>query len=220
MRKFDFSIGDKFSKRLFKKSAIISTPKDKDNVYIISKGKVELDEIHNDHKFIHSILRKGEIFGDFGFDIYPPVFTLALENTEITIIKTSQLAEILSQNKKYLFNLLNYFYIKLLIAQEKTVSMAFDDVSTRLIILLWQLSKPTSLSSDKYKTDKFTHQQLAHMLGVSRQTVTVTINNLKEKGLIKNHSKLFTFNKEILTKKAERTFDEIDKIQLKLERFK
>jgi len=43
-------------------------------------------------------------------------------------------------------------------------------------------------------SEKFTHEELAQMLGISRQTVTTLINQLEKKGLISRKGKSIQFD--------------------------
>lgn len=203
-------------KKHFKKLDIITKPGDKGNVYIIVKGRVKVYELNNRNKFIHSILGKGEIFGDFGFDISSHVYIEAIDNAEVHIVKTKQFIDIINQDSKLLLKIFEHFYIKLLITQEKVIFNAHNTISTRLIKLLVQLSKPINTFSTEYITEKFTHNELSQMLGVSRQTITMTINNLKRNGLLKNKKKSFIFDKEQLVKKTNISFNKLDTIKLRL----
>ena len=53
-------------------------------------------------------------------------------------------------------------------------------------------------------TDKFTHEQISQMLGVSRQTITTMISALQKKGIIRRKKKTFIFNQSKLEKATEK----------------
>lgn len=86
---------------------------------------------------------------------------------------------------KQLFN-------RLLVVEKRMSSVASDNAFHRFIKLLLSLGKEKSENIMEV-TDKFTHEELAQMLGISRQTVTTLINKLEKKGLIKRTQKTLQF---------------------------
>ena len=87
---------------------------------------------------------------------------------------------------KQLFN-------RLVHVEKRMSSVAADSAFQRLIKLFLNLGKE---KKEDYMevSEKFTHEQLAQMLGISRQTVTTIINQLEKKGLIKRKGKSIQFS--------------------------
>lgn len=191
-------------KHTFKKGTIISKPGDRGNVYIVNSGRVELYEIaENGKKFIYSVLKRGRIFGDFDLNIAPIFCAEVIDEAVISVMKTKVFMELLLKEPQLLLKIFKYFFIRLLVVQKKAASIATDDVMSRLVKLLIQLGRPIEVSLEgQYMTDKYTHEQLSQMLGVSRQTITTTISELQKKGLLKRKKKTFVFDKEKLLKMA------------------
>lgn len=194
-----------FSFRKFNKDTIVSKPGDRGLVYILRSGRVALFEISTTgKKFIYSILKKGRIFGDYDICVPPTFYAQVLEDVELVEIKTKDFMSILMKEPTLLLKLFEYFYVRLLISQKKSVSLATEDVFHRLINLLIQLGKPhESETRGELITDKYTHEQLSDMLGVSRQTITTMISNLQKKEIIKRKKKTFVFNKVKLENATE-----------------
>ncbi len=186
--------------KTFKKNEVVCKPGDRGMIYIVNKGRVELYVLSDGgEKFILTVLKKGNIFGDFGIDVSSIVFCSAMEPVELETVKTEKFSQMLMEEPKLLFKLFKYFYVRLLSLQVRTISLATDDVMGRLTKLLIQLAKPIdSSSSGLFATDKYTHEQLSQMLGVSRQTITMTLNDLDRRGFLKRKKKTFIFRKEKL----------------------
>lgn len=213
----DLNSVDKFNSiKHYKKSDIISNPDDKGKVYFIIHGRVKEYVSDKNSTYILSILRKGEIFGDFGIDMLPKLYVEALDNATIRILKTEQFNDMVTQDSKLLKNLFEYVYMKLQSTQEKLISSTHDTVAVKLIKLLIQLSKPICISSNDFITEKFTHNELAQMLGVSRQTITVTINKLVKTGLLKKINRVYIFEKHKLITYADNSPNKLGIIKLKL----
>ena len=71
-------------------------------------------------------------------------------------------------------------------------SVATDNAFGRIVKLLLSLGKKKSQDSMEI-SEKFTHEELSQMLGISRQTVSTIINQLERKGLIIRMQKTLQF---------------------------
>ncbi|MDO8610530.1 MAG: Crp/Fnr family transcriptional regulator [bacterium] len=185
------------------KGSIVIKPGERGFIYVVNSGRVELYNISDSgKKFIFSILKKGRIFGDFDLEIGPILYAKTIEDSTIGLIKTKTFLELLIKEPQLLLKLFKYFYLRLLIMQKKALSLASDDVLKSLVKLLIQIShrNESRLDQVEHITDKYTHEQLSQMLGVSRQTVTTIISGLQKKGLLKRKKKTFIFKKEDLEK--------------------
>lgn len=188
-----------FTTKKYKRKALITKPGERGKVYVIKNGRIELyDQSPSGKKVIFSILKKGMVFGDFGFDYPPAVYACSIEDAEICEINTRSFLAVVQKEPKLLLKLFQYFFNRLQILQKKVASLATDDVLNRLIKLLLSHSKPINKSgSDELISDRFTHQQLSQMLGVSRQTTSTIISNLQKKGLLQRKKKSFIIKSKI-----------------------
>jgi CRP/FNR family transcriptional regulator, cyclic AMP receptor protein len=71
------------------------------------------------------------------------------------------------------------------------LNLASDDVTSRVIKLITRLSARYGRSTEKgiYLDIPLTHQEMADMIGTSRQTVSTVIGNLKRKGILRNEQR-------------------------------
>ena len=191
-----------FTSNKYRKGVILTKPGERGKVFIVKSGRIELYEnFTNGKRFIYSILGRGRIFGDFDFEIPPVVYTRTIEDSEICEINSKVFMTFLLNEPKLLLKLFQYFYIRLLIIQKKIASSATEDVFHRLVKLLLSLGRPHETAKfSQMITDKFTHEQISQMLGVSRQTVTTMLGILQKKGLIQKRKKSFMYDKEKLEK--------------------
>ncbi|WP_141725790.1 Crp/Fnr family transcriptional regulator, partial [Staphylococcus aureus] len=72
--------------------------------------------------------------------------------------------------------------------------IALDNVKDRIIALLIKLSSKFGQEDDEWKTInvKITHQDIATMIGSTRETVSILMGELKKEGIVK---KQFTYLK-------------------------
>ncbi|MFQ5452009.1 MAG: Crp/Fnr family transcriptional regulator, partial [Candidatus Paceibacterota bacterium] len=142
------------------------------------------------------------IFGDLGEGISSDIFVEVIVDSEICSVDKDTFFKTVSTDPVSSERLMKQFYNRLIALESRTTSLALDNVEKRFLKLLLSLGE---LEEDggKYKTDAFTHEQLAQMLGVSRQTITTLINELEREGVISRHKKQFIFNKKNLLDKLE-----------------
>ena len=70
--------------------------------------------------------------------------------------------------------------------ERRIESMVFKDARTRIIEFLKELAqeKGTKVGFETMIRNHYTHKDIASLTATSRQTVTTTLNDLKEKNLI------------------------------------
>ena len=74
---------------------------------------------------------------------------------------------------------------------EQASSLSFQRVRQRTIGLLLRLAREESTVTDRRVTPSLTHQQIADMIGTSRETVTRAIKGLKEEGWLQQEGKRY-----------------------------
>ena len=92
---------------------------------------------------------------------------------------------------------------RLLNMGKRLSSLAADNAFQKVLKLLLSLGKQRQAEDYVVFTDKFTHEELSQMLGVSRQTVTTLINQMEKKGLISRSGKSISFQPAMLEELAE-----------------
>lgn len=161
-------------------------------LYFIKEGFIKIGYIDNNgNEIIKEIIQKGEIFGQFTLersnlngefaqvhksDVSLCAFTI--ENFQSVLNKNNQLAVAYS---KQVGN-------KLRKVENRLLNMLNSDVKTRLLRFLKELvhSNTDCTTGNCFRMDNFlTHDDIARLIGSSRQTVTVAINELEAKQYFK-----------------------------------
>ncbi len=187
----------------YKGGEVILKPEDKGRIFLVKKGRVELYQISDDgKKFITEIIGPGNIFGDVDNDVTSERFVEAVDGCVVCSIDENKFALVLDKFPSLSNKLLQQVSHRLVLAHKKAASLATDDVLRRFIKLMITLGRRRNESPKPHQmiTDKYTHEHLAQMIGVSRQTITTIINKLEKRGLIKRVKKKFVFNKSQLEK--------------------
>jgi len=174
----------------FKKNEVILFEKDTSKyMYIIIKGKVKVIQTTEDGKEIFLAMhRAGEFFGEMSFidGKTSPATVTAAEDCLINIISKEEFYSIINTHKKILFNLLQILCSRLRESWEKIQLLNLKNASERLKILFFMLSKKYGENTPKGITlnIKLTHQEIAEMTGMARETVTRVIDKWHKDGEI------------------------------------
>jgi CRP/FNR family cyclic AMP-dependent transcriptional regulator len=186
-------------KKTFPSHTILLTEGDKtDSLYVICSGKVKV-EISDEHgkEVILTMLGPGEYFGEMALLDGKPrsASVVTREPTEILIISRNDFRNILISNPDAVFNLLRGLLKRLREANEKIESLALMDVYGRVAKLFVQLAKPKG--PKLVIGEKLTHQEIANMIGSSREMVSRILKELVTGGYITVERKVITINRKL-----------------------
>ncbi|MBE0427538.1 MAG: Crp/Fnr family transcriptional regulator [Nitrospirae bacterium] len=183
-------ISDRIVIKRFDRNEIILYEEDTaEYMYIILEGKVKVIQTTEDGKEIFlSIHQSDEFFGEMSLidGRTSPATVIATENSTIAIISKKDFYSSINAHSKLLHNLLLILCSRLRESWEKIQLLNLKNASQRIKILLIMLS-------DKYgdKTSegitlniKLTHQEMADMTGMTRETVTRVIDRWQKDGEI------------------------------------
>jgi CRP/FNR family transcriptional regulator len=159
-----------------------------DFVYVIRQGRVKLSVLSESGKEIAiDILGPGEIFGEFALvdESLRSNMTQALDDITVWVFHKSEFTNLLAQPN------LAMNYIRLVgdrrrRMEKKLSDMMSKDVSTRVCELLYELL-PGAFEIDATAHARLvplTHQDVASLIGASRQTTTSVLNQLERSGII------------------------------------
>lgn len=175
------------------KREVIFEPGDKDKVFIVKTGQVELYQLSpTGKKAIIERLLPGSIFGDLGTEGENELFVEATTDSYVCSLQKDKFFTLVSQYPELSEKLMKQLFHRLLQVEKRMSSVATDSAFQRFVKLLLSLGKKKS-NDYMEVSEKFTHEELAQMLGISRQTVTTIINQLEKKGLIKRIQKSLQF---------------------------
>lgn len=189
-----------FSMRQYCKKEVIFEPGDKDKVFIVKTGQVELYQLNvQGKKVIIERLQPGSIFGDLGTEQESEIFVEATTDSYVCSLSKDKFFSLVSQYSELSEKLMKQLFNRLLLVEKRMSSVATDNAFQRFVKLLLSLGKKKSQDSMEV-SEKFTHEELSQMLGISRQTVSTIINQLEKKGLIKRTQKTLQFTPSQLKK--------------------
>ncbi len=175
----------------FKKNDYVYFPDESSShVYLIANGRVKIGSYGADGKeTVRAILSKGEIFGEKSIlgEATRKDYAQALDsNVSICPLNVNDMQELMANNSDLSINMTRLIGFKLLRAERRIESMVNKDARTRIIEFLcdWADDKGQKIGFETLVKGFFTHQDIASLTATSRQTVTTTLNELREENLL------------------------------------
>ena len=159
------------------------------NIFIIKSGRIKIYEISDTGKqIILWFCFPGEIFGlaELNINNDRKIYAESCNKSELLSIHSHDFNQFLFKHHTVSLYLIDLLTHRMQLLAEQLLNCTSDDVTTRLIKLLNRFSKYTVSSNQRHRQLKLTHQEIADMLGASRQTITSTISHLKKTGVIDN----------------------------------
>jgi len=159
-------------------------------IFFLKRGRVKIGNFTEDGKEnIKAILHPGEIFGEMSIvgQEKRTDFAQAMDaDVMICATNVEDIEKIMSNNPKLSLALTKSIGERLMNVERKMESLIFKDARSRIIDLIVQMAKKhgTKVGDETLLVHDLTHQDLANLTATSRQTVTVTLNDLRDKNLI------------------------------------
>jgi CRP-like cAMP-binding protein len=186
-----------------KGGTIFSEGDPSDALYVVKQGLVKLTSLsENGTETIHDFLKPGEIFGEFLLTEKVRAFTAtAIEDTVLTVVPHERFLEILSLIPTVGRNFIGILSRRL-VRVEKGVAHSSHSWSYH------RLARMLLYMGEKYGEEtptgvliqlRLTHEDLANLIGTTRETVTTQVNRFERMGLLKRRGRHLILFKGRLT---------------------
>lgn len=176
--------------KTFRKHDIVLLHEDTNRfMYLILQGKVKVTQNTEDGKeVILAIRHNGEVFGEMSLiDGKTTSATVTcMEHSTVALISKGQFYQLMYNNKQVLQNMLELLCSKLRASGEKIEILNNKNALQRVKMILLTLSNQYGVQSDSGVTIDMdiTHQEIADMTGMIRETVTKVIDELKRENIL------------------------------------
>lgn len=182
-------ISQKLIIKNFKKNQPILYEEDTNKfMYIILYGAVKIVQITEDGKeILLTIHRSGDFFGEISLIDKKtlPATVIATEDSNIAIISEKDFFPLIYEHKKILDNLLMIFCSRLRETWERIQILSFSNAEQKIKTLLLKSYTDLGVKTSEGIILKLTHQDIANMIGISRETVTRIIDKWRNEEDIK-----------------------------------
>ncbi len=175
-----------------------------DSLFILRSGRVKVVLIGEDgREVILGVLDAGAHFGELALIDDQPrsAHVIAMEDSQLLVLRREDFRRRVDANPSVGWALLQELSTRLRRADEKIGGLVLLDVPGRIARLLLDLAA----ESDGVTIDKvLTHQTIAQMIGASRETVSRSMKDFQESGLIRvERRRIAIADKDALEKRAQ-----------------
>lgn len=193
-----------YSERRYPEGTTIFTEGDpSDAIYILREGLVKLVSLsEKGTEMILRILKPDEVFGELLFAEETRPFTaIALENTLVTVIAKERFSELLSSVPTAGLNFIRLLSTRLMKIGRELAEFGHTWSYHRLAKILLQLSEEHGEKTPMGTLIalRLTHEDLANLIGTTRETVTTQLSRFERMGLLTRQGRHLIVNRPRLT---------------------
>ncbi|MFQ5796627.1 MAG: Crp/Fnr family transcriptional regulator [Candidatus Bipolaricaulia bacterium] len=180
-----------------------------DTVYLIRKGKVRLAYLDESGKRLTlSIVGRGQVFGETALaaEEQRKWIAEAMEDATLCIMYKKDFLRFAAGNPKFSLSISAMIGSRLEEIENKIEDLIFKDVTTRLCRTLLNLARDYGEeSANGIKIGlKLTHQELAYLIGSTRETTSLKLNELEHMDVLeKGRGKIVIKDEEKLRELAD-----------------
>ena len=160
-------------------------------LYFVKEGYIRIGYIDADgNEKVKEIIQKGELFGQFTLErnnLHGEFAQAYKQNVSICAFHIDDFEKLLKKRPDLALRYSKQVGAKLRNIENRLLNLLNKDVKTRLIHFFWQLveqklgeTRPEGFCMPNY----LKHEDIANLIGSSRQTVTTMINELETDGII------------------------------------
>ena len=176
------------------KKNIIHEGDEPHSLYYIIKGSVSvMAESDEGAEIILAFLNSGDFFGEAGLfkeKLDRSAIVLAKSECEIAEISYVEFRKLVVEDPEILFLLSGQIFDRLIKTSQKVRDLIFLDVSGRIAHTLLELSQqPDAMTHTEGMQIKITRQDIAKIVGCSREMAGRVLKELEESDLISAHGK-------------------------------
>ncbi len=173
------------------------------NIYILFKGRMKIYQLSPLGKeIIMWFCFPGEVFGltEVSRGGRREVYAQACTDSELFFVPKKAFQEFLARSPSTAMLVIELLSCRLRTLGDMLLNLTADDVTTRVIKLLTRLSARYGRRTEKdIRLDiPLTHQEMADMIGTSRQTVTSVLGLLKRQGMLRIENRCIHIQKQKL----------------------
>ena len=183
----------KFLTRFSKGDFIFRQGEEGDEMYIVQSGQVAIRKMIAGKRKTVNVLEKGDFFGEMSlFDQEPRSASVkALTDVRILALARNDFLNVLQRSSGLALAVIQEITRRLRQVDEQASSLSFQRVKERTQGLLTRLARDDCGREGRLATPVLTHQQIADMIGTSRETVTRAVKGLKAEGWLEQEGKRY-----------------------------
>lgn len=181
-------------RRFPKNATVVEEGLPGDYMYVIRQGRAKVTKSSEDgREKIMNFLETGSFFGDMALlgDETRSASVKTLEDSVLLALSRRDFIDLLRQSPDLSLAVIAELANRLRETNEQARSLSFQGVEERTRSLFERIARAHETRSDARVTPALTHQQIADMVGTSRETVTRAIKQLKAAGWLDQEGKRY-----------------------------
>jgi CRP-like cAMP-binding protein len=183
-------LADRVEMREVRRRDVVYLPGDPGaSIYFVNGGRIKVSKVTRDGKALTlSYCGPSELFGETCLVDGGPRCEMAeaMENAMITEIQRDDFERLLQTHAQLGFALARVLTARRRDVETKLETLVFRDVTSKLAELLLALADEYGVEDSRgtLVALKITHQELANLIGSTRETVSLTLSQFKRKNYI------------------------------------
>ena len=183
-------LSEKVVLREVRRREVVYLPGDPaETVYLVNGGRVKISKVTRDGKALTlNYCGPSEIFGESSLveGGAREEMAEAMENSMISELELPVFEDLLSSNASLGLAMVKLLAKRRLDLENKVETLVFRDVTSKLAELLLELAEEYGVEDSRGTLIalKITHQELANLIGSTRETVSLTLSQFKRKQLL------------------------------------
>jgi CRP-like cAMP-binding protein len=180
-----------------------------DTLYIIKSGRIKIAKVTIDgREKTLCVLQTGDFFGEMAiFDDLPRSATAEAIDNDVKLLALSKadFERAINETPSIALRIMRDLTRRIRQVNQQVEDLAFKDVHGRVASTLYLLMKTEGVRQNGKSSVllRMTHQDLANMVGSSRETVTRALNRLQDDGVISiSHQQIAILKPEILAESS------------------
>lgn len=183
-------LADTVEMREVRRREVIYLPGDPgESLFIVNGGRIKISKVTRDGKALTLVYcGPSEIFGETCMVAGGPREEMAeaMENSMVTEMARTSFETLLKNHAELGLRMTQLLASRRLDLENKLETLVFRDVTSKLAELLLELAGEYGVEDSRgtLVALKITHQELANLIGSTRETVSLTLSQFKKKKLI------------------------------------
>ena len=174
----------------FQRGQILYTPQENSEaLFMLKKGRVRIYRVGPDgREFTLAVVGASTVFGEMSLTAQrlENAYAEAMEAVVVCAMKRHDLERLVMDKPQVGLKVISVLSERLLLAEDRMEDIALKEVPVRLASFILQLIESEGVvTREGYKIPtRYTHRQLATMIGSKRETVTKAFTLLQQAGVI------------------------------------
>jgi CRP/FNR family cyclic AMP-dependent transcriptional regulator len=172
-------------KQFQQKQYILPPHRQGKEIFFLLRGNVDMGYLDESGRELSiDVLGPGQIFGTFTENHLPSAYARTISKTVVGIQSKADFHNFLSHHPQYALYILKMLEERMTMLEQKLQAFVFKDVRTRICTLLESLFRKAGDQKTGRIRIPLTHQDIANLVGSSRETASLCLSELKKQGII------------------------------------